>query len=360
MMKKFMIGMGLLVAVVAVRAGAQDALTVGSKAPKLAVSEWVKGEAVDGFKPGNLYVVEFWATWCGPCKTSIPHLTELQKKYPKVNFIGVSILEEDFSGVEPFVKEMGEKMDYRVAIDQVAAGESANEGKMAQGWMTAAGENGIPTSFIIDGDGMVAWIGHPMELDKPLEAVVAGTWNREEAASRRKAAKAGEQKMGVLMGKLQQAGSAKAAVGLLPEIEELIAADPEGSGQLSNLKFQILLATEPDKAASYASELTKSPLAENVQFLNYLAWTLIDPAAGRKPSKAALASVVEVATKACEASDWKDGSILDTLAYAEYLSGDLKKALEHQELAVKLSGDEAQAEMTERLEKYRKEAGGSK
>ncbi len=54
-------------------------LGLGDPAPALAVKEFVKGAPVTAFQKGNVYVVEFWATWCGPCRTSIPHLTELQK-----------------------------------------------------------------------------------------------------------------------------------------------------------------------------------------------------------------------------------------------------------------------------------------
>ncbi len=52
-------------------------LSVGDAAPKLAVKEFVKGDPIAQLEKGKTYVVEFWATWCGPCRTSIPHLTEL-------------------------------------------------------------------------------------------------------------------------------------------------------------------------------------------------------------------------------------------------------------------------------------------
>src|SRR5689334_13332915 len=82
-------------------ASAQD-LKVGDAAPPIKIAKWVKGKpdnmSKDGntytIKPGSIHVVEFWATWCGPCKVSIPHLTELAKKYKgKVTFTGVSINE---------------------------------------------------------------------------------------------------------------------------------------------------------------------------------------------------------------------------------------------------------------------------
>ncbi len=156
-------------------------LSIGSAAPKLDVSAWAKGTPVTAFNPGQVYVVEFWATWCGPCKTSIPHITEMAKKFgPKVNFIGVSVWERgnDIPGmVKKFVDEMGAKMDYNIALDNGMA--------MAETWMQAARQNGIPAAFIVNQKGQIAWIGHPMDnLDKTLEKVIAGKYDIKAAKAK--------------------------------------------------------------------------------------------------------------------------------------------------------------------------------
>ena len=132
-------------------------LTIGSQAPGLNV-EWVKGE----FNPmdADVYVMEFWATWCPPCRTSIPHLTELQEKFKDrgVNIIGVS--NEELATVESFVKKMGDKMAYTVAIDA---------GATSKGYMGKYGVGGIPHAFVVK-DGEVVWHGHPMvKLDDAIE-----------------------------------------------------------------------------------------------------------------------------------------------------------------------------------------------
>ena len=61
---------------------------------------------------------------------------------------------------------------------------------MVLNWMEPAGQTGIPAAFIIDREGRVAWIGHPMEMDEPLAEVMAGTWDIKKAAA--KAARAKE------------------------------------------------------------------------------------------------------------------------------------------------------------------------
>ena len=92
-------------------------------------------------------------------------------------FIGVSVWEQDQDKVKPFVEEMGDKMAYRVAMDAVPERKRRNEGAMAKNWMAAAGQNGIPTAFIINKEGKIAWIGHPMGMEKPLEKIIRRHWD---------------------------------------------------------------------------------------------------------------------------------------------------------------------------------------
>ncbi len=148
-----------------------DEIGPGSPAPAIDVQTWVKGTPVKEFDKDKTYVVEFWATWCGPCLESIPHLTKLAKTNKDVTFVGVSVWEDNTDGgVNKFVKEMGTKMDYNVAY-------SSNQDKMAKTWMKAAAQNGIPTAFVVK-NGEIQWIGHPMELEKPLAEIKANKFDR--------------------------------------------------------------------------------------------------------------------------------------------------------------------------------------
>ena len=54
--------------------------SLGDPAAPLTIKDWVKGKPANVRDGKAVYVVEFWATWCGPCRVSIPHLTELQKR----------------------------------------------------------------------------------------------------------------------------------------------------------------------------------------------------------------------------------------------------------------------------------------
>ena len=161
---------------------AQAAGSLGDPAAPLVISEWVKGQPADlaAAKGKQIVVVEFWATWCPPCRASIPHLTELQKKFKDVRFVGVS--DEDAAVVKKFVAKMGEKMDYAVAVDK--------ERKTSAGYMEAYGIGGIPQAFIVDLHGQVVWNGHPMDgLEQALQEVVSGKFDIAKVKQRAEATK---------------------------------------------------------------------------------------------------------------------------------------------------------------------------
>jgi len=141
---------------------------LGDAAYPLTGLTWIKGQPVT-ISPGKVYVVEFWATWCPPCRESIPHLTQLQAKYKdRVTFVGIS--QEKPGVVKPFVSDQGDKMAYAVAVD--AAGE------VSKGYMRAFGQGGIPTAFVVDAGGKVVWHGHPMSpIEQVLDQVLAGTYS---------------------------------------------------------------------------------------------------------------------------------------------------------------------------------------
>lgn len=323
-------------------AAAPVTLKVGDAAPQLKVAKWVQGQPVTKFEPGTVYVIECWATWCGPCIAAIPHVNELQKKYEgKVVVIGMNIWEDNEAGVEPFVKKMGDKMTYRVAMDDKS---TDSQGAVATNWMKAAGKNGIPCSFIIDKEGKIAWIGHPMSMDTPLEQIVAGTFDP-------KAAVATEEKMTTLNKRLtaaMEAGNIDEAIKILDEAGEANAAV---KNQIPLIKFNILIQSKKYEKAYALGDSIYNVVKDDAQRLNQLAWmmTTEDSIETRD-----LKLAKRFAERAVEVSERKDGAILDTLARIHFDMGEIDKAIEVQTEAVKAADAEGKKELEETLEKYKK------
>ena len=246
-------------------------LKAGDPAPPLVVGKWVKGAPVAKLEPGKLYVVEFWATWCVPCKVSIPHLTEMAKKNPQVTFIGSDIWEKDESLVEPFVKKMGDAMDYHIATDSTPG----KQGAMATTWMKAAGRSGIPTAFVIGKDEKIAWIGHPIRLEPVLEKVEAGTYDVKAEAEK-------QAKLDNLNKQLTAAAKANDVNAVLSATEQIKDLDPTMVDAMTSFEFNFLLKHgHADEARSRANTLVSTSNSPGT--LNVVAWTYAtepSPAAG--------------------------------------------------------------------------------
>jgi thiol-disulfide isomerase/thioredoxin len=311
--------------------------------------------------------VEFWATWCGPCRASIPHLTELQKKNKDVTFIGVDIWEPDASEkVGPFLKEMGDKMAYRVALDDVPKdSERGQDGKMAVGWMKAAEENGIPTAFVVNKEGKIAWIGHPMGLDKPLGKIVAGDWDLKDARSKRDESKAEMKVVNELFKRAHGPKDelARNAKDLVADIDKTVAQRPRLGQMLSLMKLDVLLRSgDREGAAAYSETLVDTTFKDNAQGLNRVAGTILGNGKKLEDSHPDLKLALRAAERANELTGGKNPIVLDTLAEAAFRNGDPGRALELEEKAVVRQRELKQGEngfgahLNARLKQYREAA----
>lgn len=288
-----------------------DDLILGDKAPPLKISQWVKGEPVklgEG-RSGGIRVIEFWSTRCPASRASIPLLSRLQKKYAEkgVSVIGVTDEQDEAKRVEWFVKKMGEKMAYSVAIDD---GQ-----KSIDAYMGGFGVETIPHVFIVDGEGIVQWHGHPAyKLDKTLEDIVAGVYSIENYRN------------------------AKMAERMLVRYEHLVVRRGN-KAEAERLGTRIFQAGRNDPA-----------------IMNKLAWMILDNVRVRYRD---LDLAMKAAKAAYEASEGKDAHIVDTYARAFYENGDVRTALEYQEIAVSLIGDQhlLRPGLMSWLGKYKKEVG---
>ncbi|MBI2812184.1 MAG: TlpA family protein disulfide reductase [Candidatus Melainabacteria bacterium] len=123
----------------------------GQSAPKLTVSEWLNGAAPD--TKGKVVLLDFWATWCGPCGELVPELNQYKKKFGN-DLVIIGITDETAKEVKKFRKAT--PIDYDIAL---APGEEM---------YNAVGINGIPHCLVISADGIVRWQGFPPMDEDPL------------------------------------------------------------------------------------------------------------------------------------------------------------------------------------------------
>ncbi len=369
-------------------------LTVGDQAPTLDIEHYLKGEPLKGFEAGKVTVVEFWATWCGPCKQSMPHISELQERYKDYGVRVVSISDEKLEKVKPFVEspEWSQKMRYTVATDPDRSVYAA--------YMTAAGQSGIPTAFVVGKKGTIEWIGHPMSIDDALGAVVTDKWDRAAFLEKFKKEQDHDSMMSKLAAMMRK-GDSKGAIAIIEEAKKANAADaaamanlntlafqvqvmpiiakceegdlkegmaelsalmktvtPEQKVQLSMLRFKLLVEAEEYPSAAKALLIVADDKAIDADSINQLTWQIYEAALEDDKFPAVLIDASITATEKALAASPKSGMIMDTLAHLLHRQGNLDKAIAVQTQAIANSddsSDEGKQEMAAFLKELKQE-----
>jgi len=304
-------------------------LKVGDPAPPLKIKEWVRGEAVNLTKDAakKIHMVEFWATWCPPCKASVPLLTQFQKKHAKdLVIIGVTDPDPNRNSpteIKQFVKEQETNMAYTVALDDNGATSKAYlPNEMV----------GIPYAYLVGRDGRVVWEGSPLDpaLETVIPEVIAGKYDLAKAKS--------DANVEQEVGKLFQAAEQVYQMGRMDDVWKLmidiLKVDPANEQAMQFLTG--LYASEPKKAEEFQAAV-RGHIAKNksnAKAMHLLAVTLCgnDDYASRTPDLA-----LDAAKAAYEAS--KQNWAIEIYAKALYLVGNLDRAISLQQEAVSAATD---------------------
>jgi len=391
-------------------ATAAPAGKLGDPAPPLQIADWTKGKPVNlsTARSNQVVVVEFWATWCAPCRTSIPHLTKLQKKFKgQVVFVGIS--DEPVAKVKLFVDRLGEQMDYVVACD--------DQRQTSTRYLGAYGIDGIPHAFVVDLAGRIVWQGHPMDgLETVLTEILAGKFDLARAQKQ----ELGRQKLEEFIQLAIQDAPPDRQDQLAREIRALESEageltpgqrfDPATVRRLAKFEaafrgYQVMVATNgpADQLAGLEQQLVANGpsdfnLAEfkrnvnqsrlfgeyfraatgqtdanrlpelarqlgnvqtsNYELLNEWAWTLLTHEAIKHRD---LELATRLARAALDACAGKEPGVLDTYARALFDSGKIPEAIVQQKKALALATDaETRAELQRTLEQYEARAAGKK
>jgi thiol-disulfide isomerase/thioredoxin len=332
-----------------------EPLTIGDEAPKIEISHWLKGEEIEAFEDGKVYVMEFWATWCGPCRASMPHVSKLQEKYADYDVTIIGVSDEPLQKVVSFLFQKDpndeqinqERTRYTLTTDP--------DRSVYNAYMKAAGQNGIPTAFIVGKDQHIEWIGHPMAIDDALDAVVRDEWDRQafkETFTKKQAAALAQMEARKKIMTAMEAGDHETVL----EIIDGLLEDQPDNMNLKQQKFTLMLVQmdQPKQAYAYADEVITEHW-DDAMLLNSIAWFIVDdPQVKTRNFEIAM----RAAKRASELTDHENAAVLDTVARVYFEQGDLDAAIKWQRKAVKhAEGTPMEADLRKALEKYEGEAG---
>ena len=141
--------------IISLNSYSQNMIKVGQKSPTINITDWVLNTPTDKNLKGKFIVLEFWATWCGPCIGAVPHLNTLQEMFKQNDLYFVSITDETVEKINRTSKRIPFKSI--VVSDQTKATQTAfGDGK--------EGLVSLPMTVLIDNQDIIRWIGSPEEL----------------------------------------------------------------------------------------------------------------------------------------------------------------------------------------------------
>lgn len=331
-------------------------LKIGDSAPTLKVEGWAKGKPTKAFKKGNVYVIDFWATWCGGCIASFPQISAIEEKYQgKVQFASIDSYEDigDNKGkdamtvVKEFLKtSKGQTLKLDVAVDGKA-------NTMYNTWIKPLRRQGFLTTFIIDKEGKIAWIDVNLDqLDWALERVLAGTWDKQKAAQIMKGRDDLEDQ--IIKGFQDTANKKSIMFAMKSHAEQLEKQFPDRKDAFAFYKLFAMLEVDMSGVAAVLEQMAADPLSKYLNLSDAVGLTLQK----QNLTKETYVACAKIQERLLQYQFKEKGyggksvTAYQELADTYYHAGNYKLALSNIQEAIQLAQKEnASAEKIEELQK---------
>jgi len=151
-------------------ANAQSNIKVNEKAPTINITNWIENVPNDKNLNDKYIVLEFWATWCGPCIAAVPHINSIQKEFNQKDLYYISITDESVAKVERSLKRINFNS---IVVTDLTKKTQINFGDGVKGL------DAYPLTVLIDKTGIIKWIGEPKNLNSEIMSTFLANSNTE-------------------------------------------------------------------------------------------------------------------------------------------------------------------------------------
>jgi hypothetical protein len=290
----------------------------------------------------------------------MPHLAALQAKYADKGLQIVSISNEPLEEVKAFLDNSIQDLDGKeVSVADVTRSYCLTtdpDGSCDKDYMLAAKRDGIPCAFLIGKDSKIEWIGHPMEMEPVIDAILEGKWDREAYIAEQKLIAEVQTTIGGLARSKKYAEAAKAVDGFLERV-----TDKRLQFGLLKSKIDLQILAKADESALLESYKTLFASCESEPlFVQDVAWTAFEKFSEQKfKNKQILEVSISAVEKVIPGVEGGDkANLFDTVARLNHAIGKKEAALQAQLQSVQFSDGSDEGGFQQFLEELQTELKG--
>ena len=306
----------ILTLLVAQQHPVRPSLIVGNMAPPLVIDKWIQGKEISQYERGKVYVIETWATWCGPCLAAMPHLNKMSATYGSRGVVVIGLTgADDYGNTEKSIRDVvkAKKLSYSIALDHPTdkAYMGVFKGETTKSFVEKAGVQTIPVTFVVDKNGKLAFIGHPMESVSVVKKILEERFDLSLARA-----------------------AYLRRVDAQPDLDRYVSSVASG---------------EHIKANDLGRKLVKDSFRDDAHSLLVIAVAIQTT---KKPVGRNLSLSLEAARRAAELTHWGDPGYISCVAMAYYQLGKPRDAIRYVKQAIAMAEGGQRDALKRDLAKY--------